>query len=383
MGKRANGEGSIYRRNSDGKWVGSLTLPEGKRNVTYHATQKEALDWLSKSKADLAKGILLPSDRTTVGQFLRQWHEEVVRPHRSPATYILRDNHIRLHLSELDRIVLSKLSSQRIQALVNNFQKKGLSPKSIQAIIGTLNVALKQAIAWDLIHTNPIRGLSIPRVESVERKTLTLEESSRFLEALADHVHGPIFATLLMVGLRRGEVLGLWWSDLDLDRGVMKITGNLQCIVVQEMVEGKTVNRYVLDRRQPKTIKGRRTIHLPEPLVLILRAHRARQGEMKLRAGIKWVEDSYMFGHVDGSPRHPRVLNKAFPRFLKKHGFDPMRLHDLRHTCGTLLSEAKVDIKSIQEILGHEDIQTTMNIYVSHTEQRSKDTAEALTRIFG
>lgn len=218
-----------------------------------------------------------------------------------------------------------------------------------------MNVAVK----WQLVYRNVAALVSLPRIQKQEMKIFTPEQAKAFLDSVKGHRLEALFVMALTLGLRRGELLGLRWSDIDLDAATLRVNYALQ------RFDGK------LHLMEPKTEKSRRVLPLPSLLTTALRAHRSRQLEDRLALGSDWQETRFVFASTIGTPLEPRNLNRTFDTLLEKANKElgeseklpKIRLHDLRHSCATLLLAQGVPQRTLMEILGHSQISLTMNTY--------------------
>jgi integrase len=259
MSKRGHNEGSIHER-KDRYWTAVVDLgrgPDGKRKrkYIYGKTRREVAEKLKIALRHQQRGLPIAVKRQTIAQFLTHWLQEVAKPSLRPSTYALYESHARVHLlPALGHINLQQLSAQDIQTLINRKVEGGLSKRTVADIHAVLRCALNQAVKWDLVPRNVALLVDRPRVERKEMRYLSPVEARQLLEAL--------YVVTLSLGLRRGEALGLKWSDVELERGVITINEALQ------RVEGK------LQQVEVKTRKSRRGINLPNLAKVALRAHR-------------------------------------------------------------------------------------------------------------
>ena len=362
-GKRGQGEGSIYKRR-DGRWVGVVNLgyQDGKlkRKYYYGKTREEVKSELVTALNDQQKGLPILTERQTVAKFLDKWLAEVARPSVRPKTYRFYHDHIRLHITPaLGNKRLEKLTPIDVQHFVNDRLKSGLSPQSIRHIIATLRAAFNIAVKWQLVHRNVAAMVTLPRIQKQEMKIFTPEQAKAFLDSIKDHRLEALFLMALTLGLRRGELLGLHWSDIDLDAATLRVNYGLQ------RFDGK------LHLVEPKTEKSRRSLPLTSLLVTALRSHRTRQLEERLALGSNWQENGFVFTSTIGTPLEPRNLNRTFDALIEKANnsleecekLPKIRLHDLRHSCATMLLSQGVPQRTLMEILGHSQISLTMNTY--------------------
>ena len=353
--KRGQGEGSIYKRKDD-RWAAVINLgyQDGKlrRKTFYGATREEVKDKLVAALNDQQKGLPISTESQTLSQFLEKWLDDISRPAVRPKTYLFYRDHIRLHIEPaLGKKRLEKLTPADVQRFVNDRLQSGLSPQSIRHIISTLRAALNVAVKWQLVYRNVAALVSLPRIQKQEMKFFTPDDAKTFLGSIKGHRLEALFIMALTLGLRRGELLGLHWSDVDLDAATLRVNYGLQ------RFDGK------LHLMEPKTEKSRRVLPLPSLLVAALRAHRTRQLEERLALGSDWQETGLVFVSTVGTPLEPRNLNRTFDALLENAKLSKIRLHDLRHSCATMLLAQGIPQRTLMEILGHSQISLTMNTY--------------------
>ena len=237
----------------------------------------------------------------------------------------------------------------------------------IQGLIqDRLKRALNVAVRWGDLPRNPALLVQAPRVPPVERVVLTVAQARQLLEAVKGDRWEALYRVLLALGLRRGEVLGLRWQDVDLDIGMLRVTGALQRI------------DHKLERTAPKTAKSARVLPLPATLVSALRQHQQRQASQRARKGTLWDEHGYVFPSARGTPMEPGNLNRHFAKLLKRAGLPRMRVHDLRHSCASALVAEGIHPKVISQILGHASIDITMDLYAHVFDETQREaTAQA------
>jgi len=349
--KRANGEGSICRR-KDGIWQGAVTMADGKRKYVYGSSREEVRKKVGANVRAVETGTMSDSRGLTVGEFLDQWLEDVVRPNVRPWTYAGYEVHVRLHLKPtIGRVQLDKLTPLNVQQLLNARVAAGLKPKSVRYIRGTLRTALNQAVRWGLISRNAAALVDSPRVEHYEIQPFTPDEARTFLAAMKGDRLEALYSVALTMGLRQGEALGLRWQEVDLDLGYLRVSKQLQ------RFDGQT------QLVEPKTSRSRRTIAMPQSIVAALKDHRQRQLAEKGLAGTRWEENGLVFTTPLGRPVDATRVSKEFHDHLKRAGLPQRRFHDLRHSCATLLLVQGVSPRVVMDVLGHSQIAMTMNTY--------------------
>lgn len=372
--KRGQGEGSIYKRN-DGRWAAAVTLGyvngKLKRKTLYGKTRKEVQDKLTAELRKVQQGLPVTNDRQTVNQFLQTWLSDVAKPSVRPKTYRNYSDMLKMHIQPaLGKHTLSKLTPQHVQAFLNDKLKSDLSPKMVRHLHATLRGALNVALKWGLIARNVASLVSLPRLQTKEVRTLSQEEVRKFLDKIKGNRLEALFLLALSLGLRRGELLGLRWQDINFEARTLNVNFALQ------RVEGK------LQFAEPKTDRSRRILPLTDTLVSALRAHRARQLEEKLIAGRKWKESGLVFTSTIGTPLEPRNAVRKFHSLLTDAGIGHYRFHDMRHACATMLIAQGASARTVMDILGHSQISLTMNTYGHIMMDTRREAVELIDSVF-
>jgi integrase len=383
MGKRrGHGEGGIYQRESDGKWCATVDMGyvagKRKRKVVYGETRKEVADKLKTLHRDQAAGMLVNSDRQTVAQYLDRWLETAVKPHRRPKTLASYDQLIRLYLKpHLGRYQLTKLEPAHVQTMLNALLASGsgdgkpLSTRTVQYVRAVLRRALNQAVKWGYIARNVAALTDAPKVKRYEPVILGPAQGQQLLDAAAGHRLETLFTVALGLGLREGEVLGLRWTDINFAQHTLRVSQTVQRIKGALVVAA------------PKTERSIRLLPLPLFVERSLARHAERQNAEVSDAGERWQDHGLVFPSNRGTPIDPRNLLRQFKELLVEAGLPEMRFHDLRHSCATTLIAKGVHPRIVQEILGHSQISTTMNVYVHVLDATRVVAAEAMDSVFG
>ncbi len=250
--------------------------------------------------------------------------------------------------------------------------KGGLSPSTVKYLHAILSKALGTAVRWQMLHRNPVDAVEPPRATRQEMQYWTAAQVEAFLTAARKTLHYELYLTAIMTGLRRGELLGLRWRDLDLDTGKAAIR---QAFV--RAVDGSSA------MTGPKTASGRRVVSLPESVVKTLRALRRRQREAQLVLGPEWEDHDLVFCSPNGSPQSPDVISRHFRRLVERVPDLPViRFHDLRHTHATLMLSQGVHPKIVSERLGHSRITTTLDTYSHALPDLQEEAAAKLDALF-
>jgi integrase len=378
MGKRGNGEGSIYQRKEDNKWVGSITLGNHKRKVFYGKTRKEVQEKMKVALHEQQQGTLVKTTSQTVAQFLADWLENTHRRLVRPRTYERYSEVIHLHiLPALGHYQLQKLTAQHVQAFYTKKEDEGLASTTIHYYHSVLHNALSTAVKWGLISKNVCDLASPPRKERYEIKPLTMEQAQTLLATVRGHKWEALFTLALATGMRRGELIALKWQDINLK------TGTLQVVRVLTRVPTNMPKReHVYVEAEPKTQKSRRSVLIAPFALEALKEHRVRQLEAKLKAGPFWQEHDYVFCTLHGTHLGPNHVVEEFKLLLKKAGLPDIRFHDLRHSAATLLLSLGVHPKIVQELLGHTQISMTMDVYSHMLPGMQQDAMSRLNDVF-
>ena len=396
--KRGNNEGSIFLR-KDGRWSAQVDLGwengKRKRPTFYGRTRKEVADELNRALRDKAQGMPIAVERQTLEQFLVRWLADSVRPSVRPLTHEQYEQHVRLYINpELGKVQLSKLSVQQVQMFVNRLLKKEkkisgrkvstvgagkgaidkdltneeapratlLSPRTVRITLFVLRRALAQAVKWGLAARNVADLVDRPKVERREIRPPTQDQVKRLLDALKGHRFEALFTVCLTLGLRRGEVLALRWDDIDLEKRTLSVTQALQRSGGKYCEPGNQGSK--LRFVPPKSNRGFRTLAMPDCVVSLLRAHRAKQAQERLLIGSDWQDYGLAFSSIKGTPIEPRRADTEFKHILTTAELpDTIRLHDSRHFAATTLLAQGVHPRTVMEILGHSEIGLTMNTY--------------------
>ena len=277
-------------------------------------------------------------------------------------THASYTTHVKKHiLPTLGRVKLQKLTPVMINALYGQLLMDGkvccsggLSANSVRRVHATLHRALNDAVRWDRLSRNPCDAADPPRMGGTrEEKTQawTNLELRKFLDTVKNERLYPLWLTLAMTGLRRGEALALRWADVDLERARLSVRRSL--VPINGTVEV----------HEPKTSRGRRLVALDPFTVSVLKTWSRRQKEERLEGCPAWTDSGLVFTRADGKLIHPERVSKAFRARVKKTGLPQINLHDIRHTHATLALAAGVHPKVVSDRLGHATVAITLDIY--------------------
>jgi integrase len=373
-GRRGNGEGSIYQL-PNGRWRGSVFLGyrEGKPHRKYvtRRTRAEVAAEIRGLLEAQRQGRLVTTGSITLGEWFATYLEQVARPKLRPRTFDRYSLDINRHiLPAIGRYRLDKLRPAQLVALYNAKSAEGLSGSSLRHIHAVIRRALNVAVRWQLIAVNPASLVDAPQARRYEVTPLSADEARRLIRAVKDDRMEARWLVGLALGLRQGEALGLWWDDVDLNSGLLRVRRALQ----RQRGGGLVFT-------DPKTQRSKRTIPLPAPLIVALEVHSQRQEKERVTAGSLWRGSSCVFTTPVGTPVDPRNDNREFKKLLARAGLPPVRLHDLRHTAASLLLAQGVPARVVMEILGHSQIALTMNTYSHVAPEVSHEAAERMARV--
>ncbi len=344
-------------------WVDFGSDPEtGKRKQQVFTVRGSKSDAQRELRAILTRiegGAYIKPTKLTVGEFLTQWLEKYVLTNTSPRTAEGYRVIIQRHLMpNLGIIPLTQLQPSRIQgyyakALSEVRANNGkLSARTVRNIHKVLSEALSHAVKWQILVRNVALAVDPPRPSQSEMATFTEEQSRLFLEAVAESSYHELFTVALYTGMRRSELLGLPWKDVDVYLAQLSVTRTLHRLSSKGFIFGK-----------PKTAKSRRTIALPPTVCILLRQLKERQIAERLLLGLRLQDDDLVFSKPDGKPLDPSTITHTFRKVLKKAGLPTLRFHDLRHTHASLMLKQGIHPKIVSERLGHSSIGITLDTY--------------------
>ena len=350
--QRGHGEGSVYQR-KDGRWVASITLENRKRKYFYGETRKEVQEKLKVALHEQQQGTLATGPQQTVKQYLEHWLEEVHKPTLRLSTYLkYRQMLVKYVLPILGQYQLQKLNAQQVQAFYGRKLREGLAPGSVRFIHAMLHKAFDQAVRWKLVSRNVCNEVSPPRIIKCEIKPLTKEQAQKLLETARGHSLEALLTIALVTGMRRGELRGLRWHDINFDDKSLQVRRTVECLT-----------GYGYTENEPKSSRSRRKITLPEFAIEALKQHRVKQIEARLKVGEAWIDHDLVFCRANGDFLPASTLQYQFEALLKDAGIEHIRFHDLRHSAATILLTMGVHPKIVQELLGHSSISITMDVY--------------------
>ncbi|MEU2798156.1 tyrosine-type recombinase/integrase [Streptomyces sp. NPDC007117] len=377
---RANGEGTIYQR-KDGRWeaAGYVLAANGtrKRVRVYGTTRKHAADKLAEKITDSNRGLPVATADSTLGDYLTYWLGSVAIHRLRENTHTRYATCVRLHIIPgLGTKKVARLTAKDIRTFLDRLRttcqcctqgldternrccavgeccQKQLSALTVTYVHSVLKSALEHAVREDELPRNVARNVKTTTHQPRRFRPLTAAEARQFLDAArADRLHA-LYELALRTGLRKGELLGLHWEDLDLNAGTASIQRSLQRTRTGGLTHLPT-----------KTRASERRIALPTECIHSLKEHKQQQDKERETAGSAWTDSGLVFTTPTGRPLDPANLTRRFRSFLNRAGLRRIRFHDLRHSTATLLLEQGVDLIVIKELLGHAHIGVTAGVY--------------------
>ncbi len=376
-------EGSIIRR---GKKSWRLKFEKGRDDngnrmigyETVRGSKKDAKIRLTEILESRNKGSFVDRTVMTVAAYLMQWLADHAFHSVSRKTFERYSEIVELHLvPALGAKKLSDLKPLAIQSYYSQALKEGrrdgkggLAPRTVLHHHRVLCEALRQAVRWRLLAINPAEAAEPPRPDHAEIDVLMDDDLHTLLKTARPTRSYPAILMAATTGMRRGEVLGLRWVDLDLAAGIVTVNHTLE--------ETKAGMRL----KEPKTKRSRRNITLPALMVAALRSHKVAQAQERLMLGLGRDANGYVFAALDGGPIRPRNLSKEFSRIVERAGVRRVSIHSLRHTHASQLLRDGVHVKVVSERLGHSTVSITLDVYAHTIPNMQADAAARIDAAF-
>ncbi|MFE0579729.1 tyrosine-type recombinase/integrase [Streptomyces sp. NPDC058874] len=370
--RNPNGAGTITQR-SDGRYQAAVYVlqPDGTRARKF-AYGKTWAECDAKRRALLDKvdnGVPVPTRSMKLSEWLPYWLDNIVKPRRKKTTAAKYEVHVRLYLVPmLGPKRLESLGVADVRRFLVQLEKK-TSAATAKESHRVLRTALTAACREELVSRNVATLVEPPTVAARELSPWSLDETLDFLAAARKDPLYAAFVLAIALGFRRGEVVGLRWENVDLDKREIRVRTQRQR-VAGEVYED-----------DPKGRRRKQTLPLPAICIAPLRWQRLRQAAARERAGEKWTDTGYVFTTRTGQPIEPRNLYRSFTRVAKNADLRVVRLHDARHGTATLLTAAGVPPRVVMEILGHSQIAVTMNVYTHVVQDTQREAVSHIDRL--
>ena len=374
--------GSIRpRKKKDGTRYWQLTAELGKdpaskkrlrKYRSVEGTKKEAERAVRAFIAEIEKGMYVTDTKITVHEWVDTWLEVYIEPNVSPTTLSRYQGMIKRYIKPLlGQIQVQKLTTLAVQAWVNGLKTSPVSGKpmavaTIKHAYHVLKGSMDKAVLAGIISRSPCVGIMLPKGQKKPPVVYNEEQIKQLIAAAKGTEMELIIDIELCLGLRRGELLGLQWQDIDWENNQIHIVHN------RVVVDGKSVVK------DPKTESSCRTVDVPEQLIQKLHKHKLKCWANRLRMGEMYTATDYIIVHPDGKPIYPEYVSQMFTKLQVKANLPKCRFHDLRHLCASIMLMQGVNVKVAKEHLGHKDSSTTMNIYTHVLPSVAKDAAQKI-----
>lgn len=360
--RRGAGEGSLFFSKTENTWIGEINLPDGTTKRKRSKRQSVVKDWLLTQRNALKEGLFVKDDQLSVADFLDRYVNDVLTQTVRPTTQLSYGNIIRRHLiPKLGNIKLTQLRPDQLQSLYAEKSKDGLSPRMVQFIHSVMHQALNQALRWGLVARNVSDLVQKPKADRKIPTIWTVEQVKTFLNAVKNDRFYPIYVLAVATGMREGEILGLYYDDIDWITNKIHI----KRAVITIPKQGSTV----ID---PKSASGKRSVTVPPYAMEVLKTH---------CDGLK-EKRSFIFTTSNDTPFSARNLVRHFKSVIEKTGLPNIRFHDLRHYHATYLLTQNVHPRVVQERLGHSSVTLTLNTYSHVIPSLDKEAADQANKMF-
>ena len=390
-GRRLDGEGSIVKKYKDGVqigWKASIHIgydENGKRirKEFFSKTQKEVKAKLDNFRNQMLIGTISDNKNITLDEWYHTWLFDYRKKELKPNSFTRYEGIYRNYIKDTDlgKVKLTDLRTSHLQRYYNNLMDIYNKPASTIKTLNTrIKPCLEEAERQGYIQKNYCKLVKLPAdIEVKEIKILTKEEQNKFLNYIDDSTHKILFMLALGTGLRLGELLGLKWSDINFDEGILTVNRTLQRIT--DINRDGTRDRMVVEQ-EPKTKNSIRDVNIPNNILKELKIHRKNILEQKLLLGKDYKDNDYVICNDFGEPMNNNRPAKLFHSILNKLDIPQMKFHALRHTYATRLFEAGVPPKTVQALMGHYDISITMDIYTHVMKDSKLEAVEKINDIF-
>lgn len=360
------------------------TGPDGKRKiyrkVVEAPSERAAKKLLAEFVAQVQTGVYIEPSKLTLKDFAERWLKDG-KPDLAPKTRHRYTEVLARVIDAMGHLKLEQIKPLHLVEFYNNLREEGvrkdkrkgkLSESTVLYHHRVLSAMFNDAVRWGLIASNPAGRVDTPKPKKAQVAYYDDKQTAALLAALETAPLQFKAAVLLEIatGLRRGELMGLEWQDVDFDAGTIEV---------------RRASQYLPEKgvftKEPKTETSKRTIAVPASVMAVLKQHKAAQAEHRLKVGDLWEGSNRLFTTWKGGPMHPDTITKWFRQFVRKHNLPPITILGLRHTSATLLIAEGVPLKSVSSRLGHSNISTTANIYAHALRSVDQDAAAKMDRI--
>jgi len=346
----------------------------------FRGTKKEAEKELARMLTEIETGLYCEPSKLSFGEYLKKWLADYAKVKTSPKTYSRYEEIIlKSVIPNLGQVIVEKLKPLHLQSYYTKMLTEGrqdgsggLSSTTVLKHHLILHKALESAVKWQLVPRNVADAVEAPKKAPTEMAILSEEQVNEMIKLTLDSAYFPQIVLAILTGMRRGEIYGLRWRDVDLVEGIITV---------------RQASQYTKEKgiffKEPKTTSSRRSLDVSDYVVTVLRKVKVEQNKCKLAYGEHYHEESgdLIFTQPDGRPQHPDSISSWFPEFIEKNGLPRVRFHDLRHSHASLLLKNGESLKLISERLGHAGVGITSDIYTHLAPGMQKKAAAKLEEL--
>ncbi|MBC7342773.1 MAG: site-specific integrase [Clostridia bacterium] len=380
--------GSLEKRGKD-SWrliVSCGMGPDGKQvkktKTVKAASRREAEKLLAEFVTEVQKGLYVAPSKLTFKDFAERWVRDYGEVNLAPKTLHRYKQILARAVEAMGHLKMEKIKPLHLVEFYKNLQEDGvredgktgaLSEATILYHHRVLNKLFNDAVGWEIIPSNPASKVKPPKAKKKQAACYDEKQTAALLTALDSEPlqYKTIVILALATGLRRGELMGLEWQDVDFENGTIEVRQ------ASQYVPG--IGTFT---KEPKNETSKRVIAVPRSVMALLKQYKAQQTEERLKVGDLWQGSNRLFTTWDGKPMFPDTISKWFPQFLRRHNLPHITFHGLRHTSATLLIAEGVNLKNVSRRLGHSSISTTGDIYAHALRSADQEAAAKLDKLF-